>query len=106
MVDQGAQPADGGGHDRRAAGGGLERDEAERLGAARHQAHVGGPVVGRQQVVGLRVDEAHPVCEAQLGDQPVGLGQLGQPVDAARAADDEQRRSWVGHGGQRARPRP
>ena len=53
VVDQRGQPADGRGDDRRPAGGRLQRDQPERLGAAGDDADVGGPVVRRQQLVGL-----------------------------------------------------
>ena len=48
VVDERAQTADGGRHDRGPARRRLERDEPERLRPARHDAHVGGAVVGRR----------------------------------------------------------
>ena len=90
MVDQRGQPPDGGCDDRRAAGGGLEGDQAERLGAAGDEAHVGGPVVRGQELVRLGIDEVDAV------GHPPGVGQVHQalqrllPVGPARAAHDHE----------------
>ena len=97
------QPADVGRDHRRAARGGFERDEPERLGARRDDAHVGGAVVVGELVVRLRRDEAHAVLEPELGDQRVQRCDLGLAVGAARAADDHERGAvLVEHLGQRA----
>ena len=66
MIDQRLQPADGAGHDRGTARRRLERDEAEALAAARHDDDVGGPVVRRQDVMRLGLDEVQLVVEAEL----------------------------------------
>ena len=90
VVDQRREPADGGGHHRRPAGGRLERHEPEGLGAAGDDAHVGGAVVRRQQLVGLGVDEVDVLAHA------AGVGRVVQPlqrllpVRPAGPADDHQ----------------
>ena len=90
VVDQRGQPADGRGDDRRPAGGRLQGDEPERLGAARDDADVGGPVVRREQLVGLGRDEVDVLAH------PAGVGHVVQAlqrllaVRAARAAHDDE----------------
>ena len=90
VVDQRRQPPDGRCDDRCAAGGGLEGDQAERLGAAGDEAHVGGPVVRGEELVRLRVDVVDPV------GHPAGVGQVDQAlqrllaVRPAGAPDDHQ----------------
>ncbi len=67
-----------------------ERDEAEGLGATGDEAHVRGPVVRRQELVGLRVDEVHVLTHpARVGDVVQPLQRL-LPVRAARAAHDDE----------------
>ena len=86
VVDQRRQPTDRRGDHRRPAGRRLERDQAEGLGAAGDEADVGGPVVRRQQLVGLGLDEvdvvAHAPAVGHVGEPLQGL----LPVGAAGAA--------------------
>ena len=90
VVDQRAQATDRRGHHGRPAGGGLERHQPERLAAARHEHHVGRPVVGRQHVVRLRGGEADAVADAQGGGELLDALDLGTAVGAAGAAHDDQ----------------
>ena len=74
------QAADGGGHHRSAAGLGLDGDEAERFGVARHRDHVGGAVHVDELFARLRRQERHPVGDTQFVGQPnqrVGRRQAG-----------------------------
>ena len=98
------EPADVGGHHRGAARRGLERHQPERLGPAGHDADVGGPVVGGEQVVRLRLDEAHPIGQAELVDQATAPG----PARPARRGRWRRRRSraWRRDGQRTARPAP
>src|SRR5256886_7646231 len=91
VVDDGSEPPDIGGDDRRPAGRGLQRDETERLRARRDEAHVGRLVVRDELVVRLGRDEPHLVPEAQVGDELPEGDHLRGAVRPARASDDEQR---------------
>ena len=57
VVDQGAQSAHRGRHHWGTGCGRFERDQAERLGARRDEAHVGGSVVVDEPVVSDGTDE-------------------------------------------------
>ena len=83
VTDSGDEPADGGGHDRRAARLRLQRDEPEGLVVARYGDEVGRPVQVGQPVVAQRREEPHRGPDAERA------GQAGQ-VEAAPAvtADD------------------
>ena len=97
VVDQRGQSADRRGDDRGPAGGRLQGDQSERLGAAGHDADVGGPVVRRQQLVRLGIDEVHTVGHAP------GIGQVdaGPGATSPRGArSDRPRRP----GGKARRP--
>ena len=111
VVDEAAQPAHVGGHHRGAAGGGLQGHQPERLRPAGHQAHVGGPVVGGQQLVGAGRDEEDLVGQAERVDQAGDARHLLVAVGTARAAHDDQPGVGLvpdhrGQGGARRRPRP
>ena len=56
VVDQRSEPADRRRHDRDPARRRFERHQTERLGTTGNDHHIGRPVVGRQDVVRLRVD--------------------------------------------------
>ena len=71
VVDDREQTADRARHDRRAARRRLQGDQAEALRALRDEHDVGGPVVGRQDVVLLRRDEPDLVVEAERVDEGV-----------------------------------
>ncbi len=90
MVDEAPEATHVRGHHRGPAGRGLEGHQAEGLRPAGHQADVGGPVVGGEQLVGLGRHEHDPVLEAgplHQGRQPLHLGLA---LRAARAAHDDQ----------------
>ena len=98
VVDEQAEATDVGGDDRGAARGRLERDEAERLGARRHDAHVGGAVVARRagraaaarrSARGARARARRP-ARAARATSAVAVG-------AARTADDHELRAAVAH---------
>src|SRR5437763_9928088 len=72
VVDDGSEAPDVGGDNRRPAGRGLQRAEAERLRARRDEADVGRLVVRDQLVVRQRRDEAHPAIEAEVGGEIPG----------------------------------
>ena len=89
VVDQRRQPADRRGDDRGAAGGGLEGDQTERLGAARDEADVGRPVVGGEQLVRLRRRRMRPSRRARgPAASRWSASQLASPRGTARPADD------------------
>ena len=112
VVDQAAQPADVGGHHRGAAGGRLQGHQAEGLRPARHQAHVGRPVVGREQLVGRGGTNSTLVGQARGASTSRSMRRhLLLAVGAARAPDDDQAGVGLvadhrGQGGARPRPRP
>ena len=90
MIDQRVEAADGTGDDWCAAGSSFERHQAEALAPTRDDDHVGRPVVGRQDVVGLGLDEPHAIVETELVDELVGAFDLTAAVRSAGAADDDQ----------------
>jgi hypothetical protein len=95
VVDQRAQAAHRRRHHGGAARGGLEGDQAERLAAAGHEHHVGGAVVGRQHVVGLRRREAHALAHAEIGRQLLDALDLAVAAHAAGAPHHQQDRGGV-----------
>ena len=105
VVDERAQSADRGRDDRRAARGRFERDEAERLGARRHDAHVGGAVEVGEPIVPLRLDPTNLARDAELVGQPAHAWRLRLAVGSARAADDDERHRRVVERGERSGPR-
>ena len=65
VPDGGAQAADGGRHDRSAAGLGLERDQPEGLVVTRDDGDVGGPVVLGEPLGRLGREEGDDVGDAE-----------------------------------------
>ena len=95
VVDEAEQAADGARHDRRPAGRRLERNEPEALRPAGHDDDVGGSVVARQHVVGLRRDEHDAVVQVEFVDEVVRSLRLESAALAARPAHDDQHRVGV-----------
>ena len=90
VVDQAEQTTDPTGHHRDATGRRLECHQAEALAAAGHQHHIGGAVVGGQDVVRLRRHETHLVAQTQLVDERHHAVELGIALGSAGTADDQQ----------------
>src|SRR5262249_21645920 len=89
-VDDRSEATGVGGDEWRTAGGGLRRDEPERLRPRGDEADVGRRVVGDEPVVGLGRDEAHPVVEVEIGDERAQHAHLRLSVVPARTTHHEE----------------
>ncbi len=101
VVDQAEQTTDRAGDDGDAARRRFERHETEALAAAGRDDHVGGAVVGRQDVVGLRLDEADPIVQTQFVDQGVRPHGLDVTFEPARPTDDHELGTRIAERGER-----